>query len=427
MARLTRRHMIGGLGGLALGLPLLPSLLPRSARAQSLSGPKRLLFIYTHNHQPSQAWLPTGGETDFVLSPILTPLAPYRDKMLVLHNLTGASNDHPGGAHVLDEADGTAPSIDQIVTQHLGNATRLRSLELATFSSGASLSYSASGVRLPPMEHPLSAFARVAGAVTGDPNAEAIAARQTGTIVDAVMRRYASLSARLSTSERRLVDAHLDQLRDLHVRVSNPAMVRACSVPSEPDVPSGAASVRDETLFPAVCRAHLDIIATAFTCDATRVASLMLGSGGSLVRYSWLGIDDVAHDLAHGFRNADRSDIEGAAREWVRVQVWHAEQIAYLLAKLDAVVEGDRTLLDNTVVYWVSELGLGQEHGTHSRQNLPALLIGSGGDYLRTGRFLDLGGRPHADLLLTLAHAMGFEDLATFGADGTAPLELLRR
>jgi hypothetical protein len=419
--------MLGHLGGLALGLPLLPSLLPRSARAQSISGPKRLLFIYTHNHQPVQDWLPAGGETDFALSPILGPLAPYREKMLVLHNLKGAADDHPGGAHVLDEADGTMPSIDQVVTQRLGNATRIRSLELAAFSSGASLSHGAGGVRLPAMEHPLAVFARVAGAVTGDPNAEAIAARQTGTVVDAVMRRYQTLSARLSASERRLVDAHLEQLRDLHVRVSNPAMVRACSLPAAPEVPAGAAALRDQTLFPAVCRAHLDVIATAFTCDATRVASLMLGSGGSLVRYSWLGIDDVAHDLAHGFRNADRSDIEGAAREWARLQTWHAEQIAYLLAKLEAVVEGERTLLDNTVVYWVSELGLGREHGTHSRQNLPALLIGSCGDYLRTGRFLDLGGRPHADLLLTLAHAMGFEDLTTFGADGTAPLDTLRR
>jgi hypothetical protein len=422
----SRRGFLRGLGAAAVGLPLV-SMVPSLLRAQEETGPKRLICVFTHNHMPAPHWMPVGSETSFTLPAILAPLAPYQDRMLALHGLTSAVHDHPGGDQVLDENEGRGASIDQLVAQRLGNATRIRSLELGAMCGGSSVSLSGPGVRLPPMEQPLSAFARVAGAATGDPALEALAARQTGSVVDRMASRYASLSSRLSMSERRLVDAHLSELRDLHVRVSSPAMVRACTIPAAPDVPSGSAAIRDETLMPAVTRAHIDVLATALTCDVTRVGTLMLGSGGSLVRYSWLGIDDVAHDVAHGFRNADRTDIVDADTEWARVHTWHAEQIAYLAARLDAVPEGDdgTTALDNTIIYWVSELGLGTS-STHTRTNLPAVLIGGGGGYLRTGRFLDLGGRPHADLLLTLGHAMGYEDIAAFGADGTAPLDMLR-
>ena len=75
----------------------------------------------------------------------------------------------------------------------------------------------------------------------------------------------------------------------------------------------------------------MDVIATAFTCDVTRVATLMLGESGSTVTYSWLGLSDVAHDVAHGFRNRDGADIPDAIGQWGAVQTWHAEQIAYLL------------------------------------------------------------------------------------------------
>ncbi|MDQ3035722.1 MAG: DUF1552 domain-containing protein [Myxococcota bacterium] len=425
-ASASRRRFLRGLGAAAVGLPFLPSLVPSVLRAQETTGPKRLLCVFTHNHMPTPHWMPVGSETSFTLPRILAPLAPYQDRMLALHNLTSTVHDHPGGSHVLDEADGRGPSIDQLVAQRLGNATRIRSLELGAMCNGSSRSLSGPGVRLPPMEQPLAAFARVAGAATGDPELEALASRQTGSVVDRVASRYASLSSRLSSSERRLVDAHLSELRDLHVRVSSPAMVRACTIPEAPDVPAGSAVIRDETLMPEVTRAHIDVLATALTCDVTRVGTLMLGTGGSLVRYSWLGIDDVAHDVAHGFRNADRSDIVDADAEWAQVQTWHAEQIAYLAARLDAVPEGDgTTALDNTIIYWVSELGLGAS-STHSRRDLPAVLIGGGGGYLRTGRVLDMGGRPHADLLLTLGHAMGFGDIETFGLDGIAPLDVLR-
>src|SRR5688500_12314611 len=105
---------LGGLGGLAL--PVLPSLLSRTAGAQPPAPPKRLICIFTHNNQLSGPWLPTGGENDFVLSPILRPFEPFREKLLVLHNLRSEYHDHiEGYRSTLNEMDGLGPSIDQVV------------------------------------------------------------------------------------------------------------------------------------------------------------------------------------------------------------------------------------------------------------------------------------------------------------------------
>jgi hypothetical protein len=424
----TRRAFLRGAGTVAIGLPFLPSL-ARTAGAQPGVAPKRLVCIFTHNQQWREFWLPTGGETDFTLSPVLAPLAPFRDKLLVLHNLASDYHDHGAGTRsTLTESDGDGPSIDQLVAQRLGNATRIRSLELATQSYGESVCFSGPQLMVPPMEHPRSAFDRVVGAVNLDPASQARLGAQRASVLDAVMARYESVSRRITAGERRLVDAHLTELRALEMRVTSPAMVRACGVPPAPAIAPGAGALRDESLFPEVCRAQIDNLVTALSCDVTRVASLMISKGGSMTRYRWLPepLDDVAHDVAHGFINESGADIPDAHAKWATIQTWHAEQIAYLLERLDAVEEGEGTLLDHTVVAWVSELGLATGSDGHRRSNMPVVLAGGCRGYFRTGRFLDLGGARYADLLLTLGHAMGFEDITSFGTTGTGPLETLR-
>jgi hypothetical protein len=420
---------LAGAGAAALGLPFLPSL-ARRAGAQPTAAPKRLVCIITHNQQQASHWLPSGGETDFVLSPILAPLAPFRDKLLVLHNMASDYHDHGAGTRsTLTESDGDGPSIDQLVAQRLGNSTRIRSLELATQSNGESVSFSGPRLMVPPMEHPRSAFDRIAGALSLDPATQARVSAQRASVLDAVMRRYQNVSSRITAGERRLVDAHLTELRALEMRVSSPAMVRSCTVPDAPAIAPGAGAIRDESLFPEVTRAHIDNIVTALTCDLTRVASLMISKGGSMARYTWLPepLTDVAHDVAHGFINESGADIPDAHGKWARIQTWHAEQMAYLCQRLDSIEEDGGTLLDNTVVAWVSELGLAYDDSNgHRRSNMPVVLAGGCAGFFRTGRLLDMGGRRYADFLLTLGHAMGFEDITTFGTTGTAALESLR-
>jgi hypothetical protein len=277
------------------------------------------------------------------------------------------------------------------------------------------------------MEHPRSVYDRIVNAASDDPATRERLAAQGSMVLAAVAERYASLQSRLTDHEKRLVEAHQSEVRDLRTRVADPAMVRACALPAAPDLPIGATVLRDANLFPDVLRAQLDNIATALTCDVTRVATLMIGGSGSNTRYTFLPdpVTDISHDVAHGFVNETGAILGDAEAQWTRIQTFHAEQIAYLLSRLDAVPEGDGTLLDHTCVAWISELGLGGT-STHRRENLPVVLAGGAGGYFDTGRFLDLDGRPFADLLLTLAQAMGNEDLTTFGDDGTAPLDMLR-
>ncbi len=418
----TRRTFLRRMGGMGLALPLLPALLRESsATAQPVAPPKRLICLFTHNQQLTSYWRPTGSDRSFTLSPVLSPLEPFQDRMLVLHNCASTFHDHPAAKSAFSEYNGAGPSIDQVVAQRLGNVTRLRSLELGVQVQG-SVSYGGPNLMVPAIAHPIAAYDRVVNAAQTDPAEQARKAAQTGGVLAATRARYDRLRDQLSSGERRLVDAQIHELADLEDRVRNPADVRACVLPPPPALPAGSTTIRDETLFPAVCQAHLDTIAMALTCDVTRVASLMIGSGGSTVTYSWLGISDVAHDVAHGFRNATGATIANAGEQWADIQTWHAEQIAYLLGKLDSVVEDDgSTVLDNTIILWASELGLAN-NGGHQRSNVPVVILGGGGGALDTGRFLDLGGRPYADVILTIGHAMGFTDIPSFGVDGMTPV-----
>lgn len=279
--RISRRQFIRGTAAASAGLLGAPAILRNRATAQ-MPGPKRLVCVFTHNQMPSSHWLPSGGETDFTLSPILAPLDPFRDKLLVLHNLASQFHDHgPGTSSALSEAAGDGPSIDQVVAQRLGNTTRIRSLELGVQTNGHSVFYGGPRLPVPTIDNPHTAYNRILAATENDPVAQARLSTQTGLALDAVATRYEHLQSRIHTSERRLVDAHVSELAALRQRIAQPAMVRACGTPTPPTVPPGSVLVRDETLFPDVARAQIDNIVAALTCDVTRVAGLMFSQGGA--------------------------------------------------------------------------------------------------------------------------------------------------
>ena len=167
--------------------------------------------------------------------------------------------------------------------------------------------------------------------------------------------------------------------------------------------------------FRTVGRLQMDLLVRALACDATRVASLMWSTSSSMTRMTWLGISGTHHDLTHDV------DADPTSRQQVAaIDRWYAGELAYLLAAMKSVPEGDGTLLDHTAVLWCTEIADGP---THARRNVPWLLAGSCGGAFTTGRVVDLGGRSHADLLLSLCHALGVE-LASFGnpAYGGGPI-----
>jgi hypothetical protein len=150
-----------------------------------------------------------------------------------------------------------------------------------------------------------------------------------------------------------------------------------------------------------------DLMVASLTCDLTRVGTMMLAPSRSDIFMNWLNINSSHHDLSH-----DPDSNTASAMKLVQINQWYATQVAALVTALKAVKEGSGTLFDNTVVLWCNELGVGNNH---SHQQLPMLLIGSAGGYLKTGQAVTMpAGTPHNRLLITLANAMGVPT-TTFG------------
>jgi hypothetical protein len=158
---------------------------------------------------------------------------------------------------------------------------------------------------------------------------------------------------------------------------------------------------------------QVDIAIASLACDRTRVAVVTAEGGPSWARHPWLGINDRMHEITH---SPDHTGHTAICR-------WHAEQFAYLLGRLDAIPEGTGSLLDNTVVAWITEQGCRPANDEHSRSNMPWILAGGGNAGLRTGRFLRLSGVDTNDFLITLMNTMGIAG-NRFGDVSATPLPI---
>jgi hypothetical protein len=144
----------------------------------------------------------------------------------------------------------------------------------------------------------------------------------------------------------------------------------------------------------------------AHACDLTRVSSFMWSNADSWQYFPWIGVDEEHHALSH------LVDPESIAK-LVKINVWYSEQIAYFLGLLSSAVEGERSMLDDSLVLWGNEIG---EGASHTHENIPWVLAGSAGGVLGTGRALEYDGQPHNNLLLSVLHAFGMHEQQTFGA-----------
>jgi hypothetical protein len=175
--------------------------------------------------------------------------------------------------------------------------------------------------------------------------------------------------------------------------------------------------VEDADAMPDITRLQLDLLALALACDLTRVASVQFSTAINAIGFPWLNSTAEGHNLSH------RGPSDTAAKDQLTQRArWYAEQIAYLAQQLAAITEGDRTVLDNTVMVWGNELSLGN---SHSHSEVPFMLLGSAGGSLRTGRYLQFGAQPHNRLLVSVLQAMGVEATtfghADFGSGGALP------
>jgi hypothetical protein len=441
-SRLRRRALLGGLAGTLFALPFFESLAPKEARAAGQ--PKRLVVFFTPNGTVPDAWV-NGGETDFTLGPILTPLAPHRDDLVILTGMNNESAYHgPGDDHQrgmgtmltgIEMEPGqykggcdTCPaagfaggaSIDQVIAQQIGHQTKLASIELGVqvhdSDDWSRMSYSGPGTPMPPIDDPALTYDRLFKDLDADPAGQKRLSEERHMVLAAIMGDADKLRPKLGSDDRTKLDQHLSSLESIDKHLDQ--IVTVGGQCQKPGAPNGVGDIYDPAQFELIGKLQMDMLVMALTCDVTRVGSIQWTRSVGDIAMSWLGVPEGHHALSH-YGLDDQT-----ARDYlVKINTWYAEQLGYLIAKMKGVTEGTGTLLDNTVIFWCNELAVGS---AHSHNDMRFLLAGGCGGAIKTGRHLHYNGDPHNNLLVSLGRAMDL-DMTTFGnpAYCTGPLAKL--
>jgi hypothetical protein len=434
-AHLPRRTFLRGLGA-TIALPLLDAMTPAFAKL----GPKppcRMAFCYVPNGIDMPNWTPGAEGAGFELPHILEPLAPFRDRLLVLSGLTQnngrALGDGPGdharaaasfltGVHPKKTAGAdiqAGVSADQVAAAHIGGATRFASLELGcedgrlvgNCDSGYSCAYSNSiswrtpATPMPPEINPRQAFERLFGAdAAEDPEARARRRRYNKSILDFVADDTRRLEGSLGPTDRRKMDEYLAGVREIERRIEMAERNSREMAPpmAEPDgIPVD---------FAEHARLMFDLLAVAFQTDLTRVGTFMLAREGSTRTYREIGISDAHHPLTHHRGNPEM------IQKVSRINRYHVEQFAYFLGKLLSIADAGGTLLDHSMIVYGSGLSDGNRH---NHNDLPVLLAGGGGGRLRPGRHVRYPVEtPMTNLYLAMLDRMGVQPEAIGDSNG---------
>lgn len=431
-----RRRFLGG-AGVAVALPFLPSLVRPAARADVEGVPKRLLAYYVPNGIVMSRYTPSAAGRAWPTTPILAPLEAHRDDVIVVTGLANrpARPDGPG-----DHAAGTgsfitcthvnkseseienAISMDQVVANAFGECTRFPSLQVGTEGGGSTggcdsgyscaysrnISWAGPTTPLPKIVDPRVLFDRMfAGFDAGETEAER-AKRQLyrRSVLDYAFEEAQRLDARLGRDDQLKLEEYLNAVREVELGLDGERGT-ACEVPERPER-SGDLGYQDHM------RLMTELMVLAFQCDQTRVISYMLGNAGSGRVYSHLGVRDGHHQISH--HSNDPANIDALTL----IDTFEVEQLALLVRRLSEITESDGSrMLDNTIVFWSSEI---EDGDAHRHTNMPILLAGSAQGVFDTGQHVVFSEeRPVADLLVTIMQAMDV-DVDSFGDDGTGPL-----
>ena len=435
---LPRRTVLQGLGA-TLALPFLEAMLPAFSR-RGLAAAKpvhRFQTFYVPNGMAMPYWLPKGEGTAFELSPILEPLAPYRNQMLVLSGLKANWNYiHAGasGSFLTGTARGgrneveiiADVSMDQLLARHFASETQVPSLELsmdAPANAGActgilscvythTLSWRSPTQPLPMEWNPRAVFERLFGdSGSTDRTARAARLRQHKSILDSVTEKLVSLKRDLGPQDQVKVDEYADAVRDVERRIEKAEQQSNLELPTL-EQPQGAPAVFEDHLA-----LMLDLQLLAFQSDLTRVISFMIGKEQSARPYPQIGVPEAHHPLSH------HNFVPELVERMSRINRYHVQMFSQYLAKLRATPDGDGSLLDHMTILY----GSGISHSTtHSGENLPLLVMGGHNGRLKGGRHLTYSDKPTmANLLVTLMDKMDVPVERIGGSTGKLPLDTL--
>jgi hypothetical protein len=403
---LSRRTLLQGAGA-SIALPLLDAMIPaNTALANTAAAPKaKLGFVYFPHGAVQRFWVPKNTGRDFEFSHILKPLEPLREYVTVVSGLRNKGAENAGGPHSTTEMswlsgvgrpgrvgqNGT--SVDQIAAQHIGQGTPLPSLELCTEAGGySSLAFRTPTQQLEMESNPRKVFYTLFG--QGDNKEERNQIVQTtGSLLDYVRDATASLNKEIDATDRAVVSDYLESVREIERRVQKLKAGQGSAV-ELPDAPLGAPDDFTELLD-----VQFELMALAWQTGQTRVASFRMANEVSMRAYTWLNISEAFHPLSH--HSEDPEKVE----RLLRVQVYHTERMAQFARRLKGIPDGEKTLLDNAVVLFGSNMA---NSDMHDADPVPSALIGHGAGSIKGNQHLSYPkDTPHANLLVTLAQRVG--------------------
>ena len=421
--------MLRGLG-VTMALPWMESLrvwgdARREAR-QSSDAPTRMAILFAgcgfHRHE----WWAKGEGADMELGKVLHPLNDFRDRMVFIRGLYNAEalkgNIHSSQTGNLLSgaplASGgriqSGTSVDQFVAQHIGHRTKLPSLVLGCEKANPSvhkdysmlysshISWSSPTTPTPLEVYPALAFDQMFKdkAQTGD-----------RSVLDAVLSDAKDLRRNISRLDQQKLDEYLNSVREVEKRIESAGKRGELQgwrpTLAKPNIPRPADGYPQDIVEH--MRIMSDLLVLAFQTDTTRISTLKLNNDHGTLRFPHLGVDYMIHHL---LSHSDTAD-------WLKVNQFFIEQMAYIAKRLDGIQEGERTALDNSMLMLCSSMLTGH----HDATQLPVVMLGGGGGRIKGGRNLDYLGKSDRQMCRLFLSMMDKMDVhpKTFG-DATKPL-----
>jgi hypothetical protein len=421
------------------GSVLLSSLAKKTlADAAGVNAPRFIAFITPSGHPPEEWWPKTPPATPeaFTLGRILKPVEKFKNRLLLIDGLgirydihqpgdehqqgagkllTGAnllSGPYGGGA--ISPGWSTAQSLDQMLAAKFGTRSIYAGVQVTIQNTWSRYSYLGRDKPNTPIQDPAELYRmlfsdfklpQAGGTVPTAPQKP----RFGKASVDFLVQDLSRLKSKLAGAERARLDEHVDYLAkradQLNKPLGGPPVGNAsCALPKT----SMSIPFMDNNLHGMVGRLQIDNIVAAARCGISRVGVLQWSQSISGTNFSWLlpGQTISHHSMTHSFggTGGQKSDFLApmAPELFIQASTWYAEQFAYLLEQLDSVPEGTGTMLDNTIVFWGTDLnGFGHQHA-----RMPFVLAGGGAGKMRAGRYIRVP-KFHNDLLTGISHAMG--------------------
>jgi hypothetical protein len=448
----SRRAVLRGLG-VTMALPWLEAMTGTTgsmahAAGQGLAAaggvdapPVRAAFIFTPNGVNYPNWLPEGEGRGYTLSPTLEPLASVREHFNIITGLTldkARSNGDGPGDHARSSASFLTGcqarktsgndlhlgiSVDQFAANQIGQRTRLPSLEIGcehsrpagNCDSGYSCAYTSNiawrdeDTPLPKMVNPAAVFERMFGDAAGTAE-QRDRVRRRASVLDYLTEDAGRLSQRLGTADRRKLDEFQTSVREIERRIQLAMDETGQERLPEQEAPAG---------IPRRLGEHIDLmydmLILAFQTETTRVATFMVGTGGSNRSLPEIGVSEGHHELSH------HQNSQAMIEKIRKIDRFYTERFAAFLRRIASTTEGDRSLLDNCMILHGSGICDGN---IHNHENLPILLAGRGGGTIDPGRLIHMPAEtPMCNLYQAMLDRLGC-DVASFG-DSTEPLPWL--